>query len=312
MKSLQIKTILLFGMAVLFMARCNDPKDTPCIYNDERLCDQAYLDSIREGGDGVDTIAFNEDLTNYDENILLEEFTGFRCTNCPAATAEANNLKNQYPDRLFLSSIHCMEQFAAPLPVADDPEGQFQIDLRTPEGGIWLNYYSVVGLPDGMINRLGNEFGPTISSAFWAGRVAELIAENNPEVYIKITDVDVIEGSKPVARIHATVKPLILEDDDYYINTWVLEDSIVAGQKNNTGTIYNYVHNHVFRHASNGPWGQLAYRGDITLDANTALDFQMSIPLDDSWRLNHCNIMVVVSRESTREIIQVDEVPLYE
>lgn len=311
MKKIQIKIILILGLSIFLLARCNDPEDTPCIYNDPRLCDPDYVDSIAQGGDGVDTIDFDDAvLTDYDEKIFLEEFTGFRCTNCPAATANANNLKDQYPDRLFLSAIHCTEIFAAPLPPEDDPDEEFQIDLRTPEGETWHSYYSPPGLPDGLINRLGNQFGPTIASPFWAGRVDELIAENNPEVYIKVTDVEVSDNE--IVRVHATVKPLILGEDDYYINALLLEDGIIAGQKDVGETLHNYEHNHVFRRASNGPWGTLAYGGDLNLDATTALDFQLSIPVDTVWKLENCHIIVAVSKESTREIIQVDEAAVFE
>lgn len=307
MRTIQIKIIFILSLGVFFLSRCNDPSDTPCIYNDERLCDPAYRDSINQGGDGVDTIAFNADLSTYDEKILLEEFTGFRCTNCPEATAQATELKDMYPDRLYLSSIHCMEIFAAPLPPGDDPNGEFQIDMRTTEGNIWFDYYMPLGLPNGLINRLGTEFSTTISSFFWTDRIADLIGENNPQVYIKITEVEV-DSSASVVKVHATVKPLILsEDDAYYINAWILENGIIAGQKSRDGVLHNYEHNHVFRSASNGPWGALAYNGASNLDANTALDFQMSIPIESDWVIENCHILVVISKESTREIIQVEE-----
>ncbi len=312
MKSFQIKLIFLLSLSVLVLEGCNDPKDTPCIYNDPRLCDPAYVDSINNAGsNGVDTIAFNEDLTNYDEKILLEEFTGFRCTNCPTAAAYASNLKDQYPDQLFLSAIHCTENFAAPLPPANDPGGEFQLDLRTPEGAEWYNYYNPPGLPDGLINRIGTENTSTIPYPYWEERVAALIADNNPEVYVGITDL-AINGDSTILTVRVTVKPLILEEDEYYINAMVVESAIITGQKTIGDVLHDYSQNHVFRRASNGPWGTLAYHGDLNLDANTALKFQLSVVLSEDWNLGNCDVVVAISKESTREIIQVDEKPLIE
>ena len=312
MKSIHIKFIFFISLSAMMLEGCNDPKDTGCIYNDPRLCDPAYVDSINNaGGGGVDTIAFSEDLTNYNENIFLEEFTGFRCTNCPTAAANASNLKDQYPNRLFLSSIHCTENFAAPLPLADDPDGEFQIDMRTPEGNEWYNYYNPPGLPDGLINRLGTENTSTIPYPYWADRVAALIADNNPEVYVRITNLSINNDSTKLT-VNVTVKPLISSLDDYYINALVVESGIVTGQKTVGDVLHGYVQNHVFRRASNGPWGTLAYHGDLNLDPNTALEFQLSVQLSDDWVLGNCDVMVAISKESTRETIQVEEKHLIE
>lgn len=314
MKNIYFKFIFLLGLLVMMLEGCNDPKDTGCIYNDPRLCDPAYVDSIKNaGGGGVDTIAFNEDLTNYDEKILLEEFTGFRCTNCPTAAANASNLKDQYPDQLFLSAIHCTEIFAGPISPANDPEGEFQNDLRTPEGAEWYNYYNPPGLPDGLINRLGTENTATIPYPYWADRVAELVADNNPEVYVGITSL-ALNSDSTILTVKVTVKPLILTDDEYYINGMVVESGIITGQKKvgGEGVIHNYSQNHVFRRTSNGPWGTLAYHGDLNLDANTALKFQLSVELSKDWVLENCDVIVAISKESTREIIQVDEKHLTE
>lgn len=313
MKNIHFQFIFLLSLSAMMLEGCNDPKDTGCIYNDPRLCDPAYVDSINNAGGsgGLDTIAFNEDLTNYDETIFLEEFTGFRCTNCPVAAATASDLKDQYPNRLFLSSIHCTENFAAPIPPGDDPLGEFQLDLRTPEGAEWYNYYNPPGLPDGIINRLGTENTQTIYFSLWADRVAELLADNNPEVYVGITNVTLNSDSTKLT-LDVTVKPLILAEDEYYINALVTESGIVTGQKTIGDVLHGYVQNHVFRRASNGPWGTLAYHGDLNLDANTALQFQLAVDLNDDWVLQNCDVIVAISKESTREIIQVDEKPLTE
>lgn len=310
MRFIEIKFILLLFLSAMVLEGCNDPKDTGCIYNDPRLCDQAYLDSINKGDiNMIDTIAFNENLSNYDEKILLEEFTGFRCVNCPPAAVTAANLHDEYPGRVVLSAIHCTEFFAAPIPPNGDPAGEYQIDLRTPEGEELHDYYNMNGgLPDGMINRLGTSAPPsTIPYQQWADRVAELITQNNPDVFIQVSDLAVNADSTKLL-VEVVIKPLnLIPQEEYYINAMLLESGIIAGQKSTSGDIHNYNHKHVFRRASNGAFGTFAYHGDLNLDANTALIFRLPISLEPEWVLENCDVIVAVTKESTREVIQVDE-----
>src|SRR5690606_7987656 len=70
--------------------------------------------------------------------VLIEEFTGKGCTNCPKGSRELENLLRQFPNNLAVVSIHA-GFFADP---ATFPLGQY--DLRTPEGE---DLYNFIGPP---------------------------------------------------------------------------------------------------------------------------------------------------------------------
>ena len=75
--------------------------------------------SCDDGGDGPDT-------TEVVKKVLIEEFTGVRCVNCPQGSAEIENLLSIHGDKLVAISIHA-GFFAPPYP-------ESLYDLRTPDG----------------------------------------------------------------------------------------------------------------------------------------------------------------------------------
>jgi hypothetical protein len=289
--------------AVLFFSGCQEKID--CVYRDKRLCDPNYSNNVTTG-----IIPFDEDLTDYSEKFLLEEFTGFLCTNCPTATATAKTLRNTYPGRLTIVAVHCTPFFASPL--TDDPNEPFYLDFRTVEGEEYYNFFQPPGLPDGVINRLGTENTSTIAFQSWAGRLEVVMPQNDPEVFIKISEI-LFETDSTSVTARIIVKPLINSEDNYNINFGIMESGIEEAQKDvgNT-TLYDYVHDHVFRGNSNGTWGTPAYSGDIELAANEAIGFKLTMDVSPDWNLNNCEAFVYITKESNREVVQVEERPLIE
>ena len=296
MKSIQFN-ILLICIAILVFS-CNDPKTTDCVYIDKRLCDPNFSNDILVG-----VVDFDQSsLIDYDEKIYLEEFTGFKCTNCPAATATAKNLQTEYEGRLHIAAIHCTKFFAAP--DTDDPDEPFHKDFRTPEGEIYYDFYQPPGLPDGVIDRFGTENTPTISFNLWAERLQILMGSNDPECYLEFGNVTFNEDST-VVQVIALAKPIELINDRINLNVAALENGIAEAQKTiGNETLYDYIHDHVFRTTSHGAWGTFGFDGDLLLEANEILQFEFTIPLDEEWSIENLELIFYASRESNREVIQ--------
>ncbi|MCH2215407.1 MAG: hypothetical protein MK086_09580, partial [Flavobacteriales bacterium] len=144
---------LFIVMVPLIFSGCNDPEETDCIYADKRFCDPNFTG----GNIGRELVEFSEDTENYSSKVLLEDFTGFRCTNCLPAIATAKSLKDQNPDRLSIIGVHCTPFFAAP--ITDDPNEPYHKDFRTPEGEFYVEHYGFQQLPTGIVNR--QDDGPT-------------------------------------------------------------------------------------------------------------------------------------------------------
>lgn len=299
-------TFILLGVLV---ASCNDDSDTDCIYIDERLCDPNFDNNILVG-----TVPFSPDLTGYDQKVFLEDFTGYRCTNCPRATATANNLIAEYGDRVVVAAVHCSNEFAAP--TTTDPSEPFYKDFRTESGEIYYIYnaYDIQGLPSGVINRLGIDgASQAVPDLFWADIMAEWMADNNPEIYIEIEHANFNADSSAI-DVDVMVKPISLDpSENYYFNMAILENGIDEAQKNaSNDIIYDYVHNHVLRGNSHGPWGIIGFPGDVEIGDDEGFHFNFRMDFANEWVPENCEIVVYAAKESTREIVQVEQSHLIE
>ncbi len=303
MKSHCIFILIIILGSVFFSCQ---KADDECIYIDKRRCDPNFV--LPEISEGI--VSLESPISDYNEKIFLEDFTGFRCTNCVPATVTATNLKAAHPNRLSIAGVHCTPFFAAPL--TTDPSEPFFKDFRTPSGEEFFDYYEMAGLPNGAINRLGSDGNKYIPFAQWTDRVNALLAENDPEVYISIENITVDEENQELI-VDVYAKPLIRSDIDYLINLSVTEDDIPEAQKDSNtpgGTIYDYVHNHVFRGSAYGPWGIDAFPGSIDLFTDEVLSYKLRMDINPVWNLDNCEILVFISKSSNREVVQVEEAHL--
>ena len=80
--------------------------------------------------------------------VLLEDYTGHLCTNCPPAAQTAQTIKGIYGNRLVIMAVHA--GFYAQVNPA--PYGY---DFTTAIGDIYLNQFGISNNPIGMVNRRG-------------------------------------------------------------------------------------------------------------------------------------------------------------
>ena len=101
-------------------------------------CDKVD-DPIPPNIDIVDTsIIWDDSVFSKTNNgiryVLMEEFTGHTCTNCPAAATEVDRLRNKkYGEKFIPIAMHATEPFAAPKAWPGAPGGSYQSDHRTDE-----------------------------------------------------------------------------------------------------------------------------------------------------------------------------------
>lgn len=200
-------------------------------------------------------------------NVLIEDFTGQRCVNCPNATTIIETIVETYgSDRVIPVAIHC-----GPFGYAGSAKN---IGLMTPTGTEYWNHWfdSTQGQPVAKINR-----GPATSDYYnWGMSVSNLRAQ--------MTDVKVESIAKFTEDgnlINIETKVSSSNSRKAKLQVWITEDDIVALQKlPDNSTNNEYVHNHVFRAAVNGTWGE-----DVTL-TSPMLGGEIkshSVAVDSSW-----------------------------
>lgn len=207
--------------------------------------------------------------------VLLEDFTGQRCPNCPEATEIIEQLQETYGDAVVAVAIH-----GGQLSVANTPK---VVGLKTDTGEDYNKHWALTQWPMGMIDRHG-----PYKDTEWVAAVKAELAKPAPLR---------LEGSAALAdnAIAITVKA---EGTDGIVvgklQVWLLEDSITALQLMPNGKVnQQYVHNHVFRTAVNGTWGE-----DFSVEEGKSEQRTMSLPLQPAWKKENLSIVAFVYNDS--------------
>ena len=129
-------------------------------------------------------IADYDTYVNPEKKVLIEDFTGHLCPNCPEAGREIKAIKDIYGNQVIGLAIHVSKTFARPYPESQSPK--FQYDFRTQWGDNWDETFTIstLGLPRGMVNRISYPSSHQLGKDEWAGIVAE---ELRKEVDFKIS-----------------------------------------------------------------------------------------------------------------------------
>lgn len=206
-----------------------------------------------------------------DRNVLLEDFTGQRCPNCPFGADVINQLEEAYGERLIAVAIH-----SGPLGFHGNSTVK---GLATDTGDDYYNHWNLEYQPVGLINR-----GAATNYTDWVGAVRQEIE--------KTSDISMdLSATLNDATIDIAVTASVISDTyNGNLQVWVVEDNIVALQSmpdytNNK----DYVHNHVFRATVNGEWGET-----VSISKNSPIAKTYSCPVNTEWEKGNLSVVAFV------------------
>ena len=261
-------------------------------------------------------ITDSNSYVNPEKNVLIEDFTGHLCSNCHQAAREISAIHDVYGDQIIALAIHTSTSFARPYLAS---QTGFQYDFRTTWGEAWDNTFgaSAIGLPRGMVNRIGGQ-SPTLSKDEWAEVVAD---ELKKEIDFKI------EISSDASSITMTVESQKNSSGTYNYVICLAESNIINWQKDGSLNVEDYEHNHVLRcvladdnlsSSSTFSSGQFIEK---TIEYNLTDLQQFNIDYSSqtaeagngnagNWNPENISIIAFIYNTNTNEILQVDEVDL--
>ncbi len=270
------------------------------------LKNKLYIYSIILVLCACNSIDENERFLDYepptsDRNILLEEFTGQECQNCPEGAAEAKRLQESYNHKVIVVGIHA---------------GIFSSGskFRTEAGNAyWNKFYSdgdSRGYPAATINRSGKvstgfqqEWSSMVSNAFQMPTYISLSMKTDYNAVDSILSVTSILR-KSTAQMENETKLLLL----------LTEGKIIDYQKSGKVYIEDYEHNHVLRGAIGDKDEVPNYWGE-EVEISSLEDTEIvSKPykLDKSWKPENMNVVGLVYDANTNEVLQVEEASVIE
>ena len=259
-------------------------------------------------------------ITNtYLKKVLIEDFTGHLCPNCPDAARELDAIHDIYGDQIIGMALHVTKSFARPYPASQAPA--FQYDFRTNWGDDWDAFYGIsdAGLPRGMVNRIGFPGSHKLGKNEWANAVVNELAKD-PDFGITI--------NTTTNSITINTKVLNSINSDYNLVVCLTESNIINWQKDGQENVENYEHNHVLRtvlldevlsSSTNYVAGQkIEKTKDYDLDALEQLNINYSInnisELGNGnaggWNANNMSVITYIYNSNTKEIVQVEEAHL--
>jgi len=240
------------------------------------------------------------------KKILLEDYTGHTCGNCPRAAEQTELLIETYCDHIIPISVH-VGFFAEPY-----SNGKYTYDFRTDAGEEWSEFFgnSSAGLPNGMVNRMEYNSTEILAYETWAAAVEQILLEV-PTIDINISN----NYSNTNRELNTSIDINFLSSIAGNLNLSILivEDSIVNWQKdydyndiNNQGNkdIENYIHRHVLRDAVNGTWGDAIVKNNIEKGETIKKTFKYT--LNPDWNYKNCSIVAFVYNIDSKEIMQAE------
>lgn len=208
--------------------------------------------------------------------ILIEDFTGQRCVNCPTGTEIINGIVDTYgEDNVIAVGIH-----SGPLGFAGNSKTP---GLMTDTGNEYYTRWdkeNKMGQPWVVFNR---KTSPDSHYNNWAAMVGTIISEK-ANLSVKIDNA--YDAAK--RTLTTTVGAFGTNGTvNGKLQVWIVEDGIKALQMMPDGKPNKeYMHNHVFRASVNGTWGE-----DVTVKEGETTTKQYQYVLPEAW--NADNIAVV-------------------
>ena len=261
-------------------------------------CDEIegnYLEEIPEPIDTDTSIIFPIN-SNPVKKILIEDFTGHECPNCPAATDEIHRIMDLplYENKIISVVIHAGM-------FADFYEtGLFQADF-TNEAGIEIHdNFSILAYPTLSINRAEK----TYSTSEWEGLIADAL---NTQQQLDIAIVNEYDTTTSELKTHVQLTFLETITEELNLSIFLLENKIISPQRDNRleeDINETYEHNHILRTNISGIWGNAI---DLSEIENNKIVKSYSLDFDkEAWNINNCMVVAFVSKID-KTVLQAEE-----
>lgn len=248
------------------------------------------------------------DVDNQMRQVLIEEFTGVRCVNCPAGAEEIKGILEANGTRVVAVSIHAGE-FSPPYTSTDCTS---LYDFRSTDAdGIFSLLGPPFAYPSSAINRKRHGTSSNIiviGKDNWSPIVTDELAE---PLTAKIGIAHIYNADSSTLEISARIFPQVdILDEDVRLTVLITENHIEDYQLTEMGKQADYEHEHVLRDAITAPEGNLITE---SLTAGVEIERVFAIDFPAEWNADNCDIVAILSKGGTdKDVLQVEAVQVVE
>lgn len=306
MKTLTNFTYVVLCFTFLFATGC-DKVENP--YEEQASID---LDTTLYPGvwqDYLDTEypVFTEN-PNTDVNVLLEDYTGHTCNNCPTAATEAHTIHENNPDRIFVASIHvdpgAQMSFQEAQP---EGSGSYTTDHTNPDavvyGETFQNGYNFIGNPQGTVNRkvVGGKMFDFYGT--WQSRATDIINAN--DLKFNLQSAFNFYESTNGGFLHVEAEKLTTEEMEINTVVYVIQDTLTDWQlmPDNTNNEF-YLHRDKHLGSIDGnAFGVPTFAANDPEGTKQLLDYSYQVP--NGLDSDNMHFLIYVFDTETYEILHV-------
>ncbi|MCD8282235.1 MAG: Omp28 family outer membrane lipoprotein [Prevotella sp.] len=219
------------------------------------------------------------------KHVLIEDFTGQACTNCPTAMDIIRDIQEQYgEDNVIAVGIYGG-------PNGSSTSGRMY-PLTTETGNYYSNKYGVSTQPAALIDR----HGLTSNYTSWLTDVTQYIQNTSPLIMSVASEYD-----EQTRTATLSVSALAAGTINATLQVWLTEDGVTDWQNLPDGSRdTEYTHNHVFRMAVNDVDGEAYNIEEGETDERT-----FTAAIDDDWAAENMSFVAIVAGSSG--VIQVEK-----
>ena len=261
------------------------------------IIEEPFITVQDEVSDYCESFSFSTEPNNSPmRKILLEDYTGHTCGNCPRAAEKTYELQEIYGDQLVIISVHAG--------FFSNTSTSYPSDFTSNTGDTWDNLFgnSNAGNPNGMVNRMNYPNGHILQFNEWQQNIQiELLKP----VSVDLEIITSYNQSNDLICVDVQTKILSSLEKDLSLTVLIIEDKIISKQtdyQTEEGYVEEYEQNHVLRKGLNSPWGE-----SISQEVNQEGDYlinRYSTEKDPSWDIENISVVAFVSNSNSYEVLQ--------
>ena len=235
------------------------------------------------------------------KNVVIEEFTGVRCPNCPQGHVIIANIKAANPGRIVAVSLHPTNSLGKPYNGVSTQD--FQNATAT---DLMANYFGDPGFePNAGIDRklFSGETLILLDKSLWSGYVTQELAQTTPVNLLLTKEYDSTNHELTViAEIHYTQN--VTEENK--LTVLLTESSVITAQLNGSVIDTFYSHKDVTRTFITDSKGDAITQ---TREAGRVVRKVYKKVLDAAWKPENVKIVAFVHEyQNSKAIYQGKEV----
>ncbi len=236
--------------------------------------------------------------------VLIEEFTGMKCVNCPNGHLVTKALHELHDDSVIVMAIHSY-------PIA--PPASWN-NLQINEGVALDNYLGPApAWPAASVDRVAVSGTIINNAASWGSTVISQLSQS-PDVLITIKNnydaTPIVTDSGTVTKLKTKITVVLLSSytSTLKLSVMLQEDHIIAPQETSAGINNEYDHEFVLRDMFTS-YNGTALSAQNTLGRLYLKEFELYIPT--GWNMNNSNVVAFVHEEGAiKKVLQAAIAPV--